>query len=302
MAKFWNGHTGFRFFLWRSKGRKVSMGLLYADRSTRGKLRFSGPQRAWFLHQILTQAFEDMGPGEARDAAMITAHGRMTGYLETVATDDAILAHFEESLLETLPDEIKRYVFATQVEITDVTSSAGLVLVSGSDWRDSIEGLLPEGAVLHPTRSLGEPAGYVWLERAQVMPFLERLSEIGELASESILEAIRVTNGAPRWGHEMDPKTFPQEAGIDEWAVHYDKGCYMGQEAMAKIHFRGKVNRRLGKLLGAGLDPGAEVFLDGSKIGQVTSVSGDRGLGLLRYTVEPGADVTVGEGAVKVVG
>lgn len=278
------------------------MGLLYADRSERGKLRFSGPQRAWFLHQILTQAFEDLEPGEARDAAMLTAHGRMTGFLETVATQDSILAHFEASLLGSLPDDIRRYVFATQVEIEDVTDSFGLILVSGSDWEAAAEGVLPDGGVLHPTRSLGEPAGYVWVPREEVAPVMERLNEVGENASESILEAIRVTNGAPRWGYEMDPKSFPQEVGIDTWAVHYDKGCYMGQEAMAKIHFRGKVNRRLGRLLGPSLNPGADVMLDGARIGHVTSVSGDRGLGMLRYTVEPGADVTVEDEPAKVVG
>ncbi len=60
--------------------------LLIADRSDRGKLRFTGPQRAWFLHQILSQAFEDIAPGESRDAAFLTAHGRMKAFMETVAT------------------------------------------------------------------------------------------------------------------------------------------------------------------------------------------------------------------------
>ena len=278
------------------------MGLLYADRSDRGKLRFSGPQRAWFLHQILSQAFEDMAPGEERDAAMLTAHGRMTGYLETVATEGAILAHFESSLAESLPEDIRRYVFATQVEIEDVTSPMGLVLVSGSEWQEAARDVLPPGGVLHPTRSLGEPAGYLWMQRSHVGEVLGRLKQVAEQASENILEAIRVTNGAPRWGYEMNTKSFPQEVGIDDWAVHYDKGCYMGQEAMAKIHFRGKVNRRLGRLLGPGLDRGADVLLEGTRVGWVTSVSGDRGLGLLRFTVEPGADVTVGDEPVKVVG
>ena len=278
------------------------MGFLYADRSERGKLRFSGPQRAWFLHQVLTQAFEDIAAGEARDAAMITVHGRMTGFLEAVATSDSILAHFEPALASTLPEEIGRYVFATQVEIDDVTTSTGLVLISGSEWRDVAAGLEGDDLVIHPTSSLGEPAGYVWMPRDRVPAALEKLSSSGEEASEKILEAIRVTNGAPRWGSEMDTKTFPQEVGIDDSAVHYDKGCYLGQEAMAKIHFRGKVNRRLGMLLGSGLRPGVEVLLDGAKVGRVTSASGDRGLALLRYTIEPGTDVIVEEERVKVVG
>jgi folate-binding protein YgfZ len=92
----------------------------------------------------------------------------------------------------------------------------------------------------------------------------------------------------------MDVKTFPQEAGIDAWAVHYDKGCYVGQEAMAKIHFRGKVNRRLAKLEGTGLSRGEDIIDDGVKVGVVTSAEGDLGLALVRYTLEPGAEVEVG--------
>ena len=278
------------------------MGLLFADRSDRGKLRLTGPQRGWFLHQILTQAFEDIEPGEARDAAMLTAHGRMVAYLEAVATDDSILMHFEPSLAETLPENLRRYVFATQVEISDESSRFGLVLISGADWRAVATELAPRHEALQATRSLGEEAGYVWVPREDVPSLLDKLAEVGEQASENILEAIRVTNGAPRWGHEMDPKTFPQEVGIDGWAVHFDKGCYVGQEAMAKIHFRGKVNRRLARLLGPGLRPGADVMLDGAKVGSVTSASGDRGLGLLRYTVEAGADVLVEGEPAKVVG
>jgi folate-binding protein YgfZ len=87
----------------------------------------------------------------------------------------------------------------------------------------------------------------------------------------------------------MDEKTFPQEAGVDGRAVHYDKGCYVGQEAMAKIHFRGKVNRRLAVLNAEGtLDPGTVLKLDDAKVGEVTSAADGAALALIRYSVEPG--------------
>src|SRR5688572_28091922 len=123
-----------------SRGGKIAgvdaEGILIADRSQRGKLRFTGEQRAWFLHQILTQSFEDIRPGEARDSAMITAHGRMSGYLETIASQDAIYCHFEPELRETLPELSRNYVFATRVEIDDVTDEFGLVLLAGENWRE----------------------------------------------------------------------------------------------------------------------------------------------------------------------
>lgn len=274
---------------------------VYADRSDRGKLRLTGPQRAWFLHQILTQAFEDASPGDARDAAMITAHGRMSGYLETVATEDAFLAHFEPELRATLPDAIRRYVFATQVEVDDVTDEMGLVIVAGDDWRDQALAAAPDG-VLHRTRSLGGPAGYVWIEAERVEQVVDALTSQGvSPASEDELERRRVAAGVPRWGREMDEKAFPQEAGIDDWAVHYDKGCYLGQEAMAKIHFRGKVNRRLARLeSSAALERGTDVVVAGKRVGSVTSVADHRGLALVRYDVEPGSHGVAGDVPVTI--
>jgi tRNA-modifying protein YgfZ len=274
---------------------------VYADRSDRGKLRFTGPQRAWFLHQILTQAFEDAAPGDARDAAMITAHGRMAGYLETVTTEEAFLAHFEPELGGTLPDEIRRYVFATQVEITDVTDEMGLVLIAGQSWAEDARRVAPAG-ILHPTRAVGDAAGYVWIARGEVGAVAAALEDLGVApVSEAELELKRIDAGIPRWGAEMDAKTFPQEAGIDEWAVHYDKGCYLGQEAMAKIHFRGKVNRRLRRLASDGsLQVGTDVTIEGKRVGSVTSAADHRGLALVRYDIEPGTRADAGDVSVTI--
>ena len=276
--------------------------LVYADRSDRGKLRFTGPQRAWFLHQILTQAFEDIAPGEARDTAMITAHGRMLGYMEVVATEDALLAHFESSLLSTLPDEIRRYVFATRVEIEDVSADTGLLLVAGGNWQEAANRV--EEAVVHPTSSLGVPAGYLWMPAGEVTRAITTLEEAGAgRASDADLEEIRIAHRVPRWGFEMDMKTIPQEAGVDATAVHFDKGCYVGQEAMAKIHFRGKVNRRLALIQSESeLERGSEVLAEGAVVGKVTSTAGRRALAIVKRTVEPDSAVEVGTRPARVVG
>jgi tRNA-modifying protein YgfZ len=274
-------------------------GTFYADRSERGKLRFSGPQDRWFLHQILTQAFEDMQPGDARDSAMITAHGRMVGYLEILATEDGLFAHFEPELKADLPDAIRRYVFATQVEIEDISDAWSLILVGGIDA--GALGSLGD-TYIHTTTALGVPAFYVWTRSPDDV--IEVLRNAGaEAASEQQLEAIRIENGIARWGRDMDTKTFPQEAGIAERAVHFDKGCYVGQEAMAKIHFRGKVNRRLARISSDDpVEDGVELQLEGQRVGVVTSSTGLQGLAMVRYTVEPGATLTAGDREVAVVG
>ena len=268
---------------------------LVVDRSERGKLRLTGPQRAWYLHQITTQTFEDISPGESRDAAMLTVHGRMIGFFEAVATDDAIFLHFERELVPELADAIRKYVFATQVEIEDVTDELGLVLTTDPA---SVAGAI----AVQEARWVGFPAHHVWSESADVADVIQRLQEAGgRVVDENELDSVRIINGLPRWGKEMDTKTFPQEAGIDAVAVHYDKGCYTGQEAMAKIHFRGKVNRKLARLTSADrVDVGAEILLDGVKVGAVTSAApGPDGsfyaLALVKHDTPSGATVSVGD-------
>jgi folate-binding protein YgfZ len=273
----------------------------YADRSTRGKLKLTGPQRAWFLHQILTQSFEDIEPGEARDTALITAHGRMVGYMEAIATDEALWLHFEPELVETLPDALQRYVFATQVTIENVTEDHGLILVVDPEWEAKARELVPH-ARPHRTLSFGVPAGYLWVDRAGIADVKTALESADiEEVSEDELERLRVERGMARWGREMTSKTLPPEAGLDDVAIHYDKGCYVGQEAMAKIRFRGKVNRKLLRLRAdAPLAVGTDVILDDSKVGTVTSAALDRGIAMVRYTVEPGTKVSVGDASATV--
>jgi folate-binding protein YgfZ len=220
--------------------------------------------------------------------------------METIATEDAVLCHFEPELRTSLTEELGRFAPLVPVEVEDITSKWGLVLVAGPS-RQRIAELCPS-ALVHETASLGMPAAYLWLPAASVAEAIDLLARHGFTeASEERLEALRIAHGVPRWGREMDFKTFPQEVGIDGRAVDYEKGCYLGQEAMAKIHFRGKVNRRLARLESEqALVVGTEVTLDSSKVGVVTSSSGGRALALVRATVEAGAEVTVGSAQVVV--
>ena len=100
--------------------------MLFADRSDRGKLRVGDEMRAWFLDQILTQSIQDMEPGDARDAALLTVHGRMQAYLEVLMTPDSLLLHYEPDLREFVPEALQGYVFATRVTLDDVSDDTGL--------------------------------------------------------------------------------------------------------------------------------------------------------------------------------
>jgi folate-binding protein YgfZ len=274
---------------------------LYADRSDRGKLRFTGPQRAWFLHQILTQDFEDLAPGDAREAMLLTPTGRMVGYLEALATTDSILVHFDPSLSETLPDAIRKYVLSTDVEIEDITELYRLILVL-DDAVDAADNL----GWLQPTSQfgVGRKAAYLWVHRKDAEAVYTALHERGARSvDEDRLERIRIAAARPRWGFEMDSKTIPQEIGIDDIAVRYDKGCYVGQEAMAKIHFRGKPNKKLVRLIATGpVAAGTELETGGTVVGRVTSAADGNALGVVKHTVPDGSELKAGSSVVVVDG
>jgi folate-binding protein YgfZ len=275
---------------------------LFVDRSERAKLRFTGEQRVWFLDQMLTQLFEGAKPGRSLDAALITVHGRMQGYMEFLVLDDALLAHYEPELRPTLADEFRKYVFATRVEIEDVTDEFGLVLVAHPDV-GSLVAEFDGDVLMHWTNALGVPAAYLWIDAGGLGELTDYLLGAGiKQGTETELEEIRIRNGLARWGFEMNEKTFPQEAGVDARAVQYEKGCYLGQEAMAKIHYRGKVNRKLVRLEGDGpLEPGSDVVVDGTKVGSVTSAAGSFGLALVKHTTEAGVEATAGSTTARVI-
>ena len=126
--------------------------------------------------------------------------------------------------------------------------------------------------------------------------------------SEAAAEIVRVERGRPRYGIDLDESTIPQEAGLNERAVSFTKGCYVGQETVARLHYRGKPNRHLrGLRLSEPAEPGAELRLGERSVGRlgssvVSPVLGPIGLALVRREAEPGATVAVGEnGATAVV-
>ena len=276
-------------------------GTFYADRSERGKLRFSGPQDRWFLHQILTQAFEDMQPGEARDSAMITAHGRMVGYLEVLATEDGLLAHFEPELKADLPDAIRRYVFATQVEIEDVSDD----VEPHPGWRYRRERSRRSWRGTHPPDHCSGRARVLRVDEIAPTTSSRYSATRGPSppAKSSWRRSVSRTEsrgGAVTW----TPRRSLRKRASTERAVHFDKGCYVGQEAMAKIHFRGKVNRTARAISSEGrVEDGVELQLDGQP-----ALAWSRARPVCRdsrwssYTVEPGATLTAGDREVAVVG
>ena len=128
------------------------------------------------------------------------------------------------------------------------------------------------------------------------------LEEAGAVpVADAAVECLRVERGRPRYGIDLDESVIPQEAGLNERAVSFTKGCYVGQETVARLYYRGKPNRQLrGLQLSAAVDSGEELVFDGRVVGRVASVAqsprfGPIGLALVRREAPPGSTVAVGD-------
>jgi folate-binding protein YgfZ len=213
----------------------------------------SGPDAASYLQRMVSNDVEALGPGESCEALLLTAKARLIAPLTVLrrSADDFLLLT-EPALGEVVARELTRFRFAAKCAIEPETHTSTIVL----------GGPPPEGAV--PTADFGIPA-YELLDADA--PGAEPITAVE-------LERLRILATTPAWGRELDDRVLPAEAGLEERAISFTKGCYPGQEPVARLHYRGHPNRRLRvlELEGAELPPyDAELAHEGKAVGRVTS-------------------------------
>ncbi len=286
------------------------------DRSERGKLALTGPDAREFLNGQVTNELTGLRSGEGRYAAFLTHKGKMLGDLRVLAVggsgeEPAELAlDTERVALQALFDVIRRARVGFAVELHKRTLERGLLsllgpqsaTVAGAErlaaQEHANEAVTVEGIEALAVRT---DAGVDLLcESADTAVLADALRTRGARdVSEQAVECLRVEHGRPRYGVDIDDSTIPQEAGLNERAVSFTKGCYVGQETVARLYYRGKPNRHLrGLRLSAPAPSGAELELDGRTVGRLGSslVSprlGPIALALVRREAEPGAVVRV---------
>jgi folate-binding protein YgfZ len=225
----------------------------------RAFVRVAGPDARDFLQRLVSNDVDALGVGEACDALLLTPKARVIAPLRVLRRrDDDFLLSTEPELGERVRAELLRARFAAKAEVEPEEHEAWLVLGGGE--------------VLD-----GRPEG----------------DEVGNEA----LERWRIESGIPRWGREIDDRVLPAEAGLTETHVSFSKGCYPGQEPIARQHYRGKLNRRLRILELDGNDvPGydAEIRLGEKVIGRITSAVPGLALGYVRTEVPDEAELRVG--------
>jgi folate-binding protein YgfZ len=264
------------------------------DLSDRAKLRVTGPDRIRFLNGQLTNDLTKLKAGFSVYACALSAKGKLCGDLFVTPLAEAVLLDYEPALRDSLPARLEKYLIADEVELEDVTDQFALLHTCNIVLPDAI---VPEGTVTTSNRFAID--GKDLLLPATLKSVVPKLVNETPLTG-SELERFRIEQGIPRWGAELSEEVIPNEAGLNERAISYTKGCYLGQEIISRIKSLGHVNRHL---LGIRLSEGSDLQSgdvlkreDGKPIGTVTSAcTSDRlggwiGLAYLRRGFDlPGA-------------
>ncbi len=243
-----------------------------AARRARAYVRVQGPDAVDYLNRMLSNDVPDAG---SVDALLLTPKARVIAPLLVWRRgEDDVLLLTEPELGDVVSSHLTRMRFAARCEIAREEHASTVVLGDG----DGI-----------PNRDYG----------LQAAELLDASMEI--TVSDEELERLRIEAATPRFGREIDDRVLPAEAGLDERAISFDKGCYPGQEPVARQRYRGKVNRRLRVLEVDGPPPAPEtpVVHDGREVGRVTSAVPGLALAYVRTEVPEDARLEVGAAAAR---
>jgi tRNA-modifying protein YgfZ len=282
------------------------------DRSERGKLALTGGEAREFLHGQVSNDIEALEPGQGCYAAFLTPKGKMLGDLRVLNLGDELFLDTERVSLQALFNMIRNYKLGRDVELHKRTLERGLLSLVGPGAREAA-GAHDLGPTEHdnaageiggvPVRLVATAAGVDLICDAQRTDELKHALDVPAV-SEAAAEVVRVESGRPRYGLDLDESVIPQEAGLNERAVSFTKGCYVGQETVARLFYRGKPNRHLrGLRLSEPAATGDALRLGEREVGRlgssvVSPALGPIGLAIVRREAAPGDTVTVGDSGV----
>lgn len=295
----------------------LTTGCGLVDRSERGKLALSGPDAKEFLTGQVTNDILALEPGHGCAAALLSHKGKMLADVRVLDAGDELLLDTERAALQELFNRVRLGLIGFDAALHKRTLQRGLLSLIGPGARSAAgadaAGL---GAAEHdhtpaqvaglPVRLVATDAGVdVICAAEQTAAVAAALVAQGAVpVDEADADVVRVERGRPRYGVDLDDSVIPQEAGLNDRYVSFTKGCYVGQETVARLHYKGKPNRHLrGLKLSGPVPAGAPLHLGDRDVGTLTTsvVSprlGPIGLALVRREAEPGATVAVGDGGV----
>jgi folate-binding protein YgfZ len=278
------------------------------DRSYRGKLRLTGGEAADYLQGQVTNDVEGLAPGSGCYAALLTPKGQIVADMRILRGTDFIWIDCEPRSLPALTRNAEMYGIGRDVHVEDATAGYAILSLIGPAARDALDTAPPaeEHAWVEGEHGLyvATDVGVDVICRADEADAARTALGVEEV-SEEAAECVRIESGRPRLGYEIAGGVIPQEAGLNERMVSFTKGCYVGQETVARLYYKGKPNRHLrGLRLSEPVAAGDEVAFGDRVVGKIGSAAvspahGPIALAILRREVAPGDQVQVGaDGAV----
>jgi folate-binding protein YgfZ len=281
------------------------------DRSDRGKLALSGPDAVAFLDSVVSNDIAAIAVGGGADAALLTHKGRMLAEVRVLRSEEELLLDTERVSLQALFDALSRFLIGYRAELHKRTLQVALLSLVGPLASQPLEQPPPSAEHAHVASNLGGRPVRLVRTRLGVdvlcaaedrdVVWAALLAEGAVPIGDTTWDCLRIEAGIALYGVELDETTMPQEAGIHLRAVSYSKGCYIGQETVARLYWKGKPNRLLrGLRFSEPAAPGTELRQNERDVGNVASLAasprlGLIGLALLRREAEPGDILAVAD-------
>lgn len=297
------------------------------DRSDRGRLRLTGKERQSFLQGMVTNDVGNLTPGTGCYSFMLDATGHALGDMRVLAAEEYLLLDVEPGQAGFVAQTLDKYLIMEKCRIEDVSATMGQAFVGGVRASEMLiragvtveDGWLegrnrPHGEILvAATHLLSVPGFDIYGDPAAVTKFIKELRESAKMASVAVetpdaalMTALRVEAGIPEFGVDFDSRVLAPEIGQGMRAISHKKGCYIGQEIVARIDARGHTNRIFSGFLlrdGGGV-PAPEILVtteDGKEIGRITSAALSPKMGMIialgyvrNEQAAPGTSVVIG--------
>jgi tRNA-modifying protein YgfZ len=263
-------------------------------RSTQGTIALTGTDRASFLHALLTNDIAALQQGRGIYAAYLTPQGRMISDMRVVETGSRMLLSVAREVALPLADRFDKLVFSEDVQAKDVSRDVTPVGVHGPtaariiqaatgtsviDLVDQYDSITSDAITIVRDDALGVPGYDIYVPAAGAAALVANLGTAGALTlTEETAETLRIEAARPRFGIDMSTDTIPLEAGLDNRAISFTKGCYVGQEVIIRVMHRGhgRVARRLVSIVlsGEAVPPrGSKIFAGERAVGEITSAA-----------------------------
>jgi tRNA-modifying protein YgfZ len=294
----------------------------WLDLTGRGKLRVLGEDRARLLHAMTTNHIEKLKPGEGCYAFFLNAQGRILGDANVLCLEDHFLLDTEPETRRKLFEHLDRYIIADDVTLDDATDRVATIAVEGPEASRVLSKLgapLPpapyshapwEAKIVARLNSTGSDGYFVFAPIEEKAHLVAQLSSAGAMeASADEARTVRIEHGRPRYGEEVTERYLVQETD-QLHAVHFSKGCYLGQEIVERVRSRAQIHRVLRRVeIDSPQVPeaGTKLTSGEARAGEIASAAFSPALGktvALAYVrvsyAEPGAELSLGEAKVRV--